>query len=140
MASAAKPLRAIPSKARNTNSKCQSVASAVASPSRQASTSAVAMTGLRPQLSLSAPDTSKPPASPKVVSDNARLLLAEDTAKNSANCGNSGCTQYSRAKVAKPPQNSASVAFVYSRLPRTIKSDVVICPLTPAICPVQADP
>lgn len=68
------------------------------------------MTGLRPQLSANPPDTNKQSASDKVVKDNAKLLLAAETAKCDANSGSNGCTQYSIAKVAKPAQNNANVA------------------------------
>ena len=100
----------MPSSARNTSNRYQSCTHAVASPSPHANSSAACITGLRPQLSLSAPDTSRPPAKPSVLNDNAKLLLADDTAKASASCGNSGCTQYNRAKVANPAQNSADTA------------------------------
>ncbi|CJL11968.1 Uncharacterised protein [Streptococcus pneumoniae] len=68
------------------------------------------MTGLRPQLSASAPEISRQSASDSVVSDSARLLLAAETAKCAASNGSNGWMQYNSAKVAKPAQNSASVA------------------------------
>lgn len=93
MASAGKPLSARPSKTRSTSSSCQDSTSAQAIPSRLARPSAAAITGLRPQLSASAPATSRQSARLRVVKDKARLLLAADTAKRAANSGNNGCTQ-----------------------------------------------
>src|SRR5690606_39834256 len=75
IASAGRPLNARPSSERNASNQVQDSTSTHASPSKLASPSATAITGLRPQLSPSAPAISRQSASESVVSDKARLLL-----------------------------------------------------------------
>ena len=93
MASAGKPLSASPSSARKISRLLHCSTSAQAIPSSAARPSAATITGLRPQLSASAPDTSRHRARLWVVSESARLLLAADTRKCAANNGSRGCTQ-----------------------------------------------
>ncbi|MNF15789.1 hypothetical protein D3C80_2185350 [compost metagenome] len=64
-----------------------------ARPSILARPSAAAISVLRPRLSPRAPASSRHSARLRVVSDNARLLLAADTRKCAASNGSSGCTQ-----------------------------------------------
>ncbi|EJT84896.1 hypothetical protein PPS11_14711 [Pseudomonas putida S11] len=47
-----------------------------------------------------------------VETDSTRLLCAALMANSFDSNGIIGCTQYSRAKVAKPPLNSASTVFI----------------------------
>ncbi|MND55366.1 hypothetical protein D3C80_464510 [compost metagenome] len=81
---------------------------ALARVNRAAAISDTTITGLRPMASDSGPVTSRPRASMAVDTDSARLLWAAVMENALDSTGIIGWMQYSRAKVAKPPENSAS--------------------------------
>ncbi|MNP54468.1 hypothetical protein D3C76_1490240 [compost metagenome] len=83
----------------------------------EAANSAATITGLRPMRSEIGPVINRPMASRPVATDRIRLLCAALMENSLDNSGIIGCTQYSRAKVAKPPQNSASTVRMNSGVP-----------------------
>ncbi len=108
MATAASPLRDRPTSARISSTPCQLGISALAMVHRAAASKAATITGLRPMRSETGPVINNPMASMPVATERIRLLWAALMEKSRDSSGIIGCTQYSRAKVAKPPENSAS--------------------------------
>ena len=74
----------------------------------------------RPSPSDKAPASTMEPARQAVDTDSASALWAGLTAKLWASSGSSGCTQYSKEKVANPARNSATLTRKYSGVPRLI--------------------
>ncbi|MCY1234376.1 hypothetical protein D9M68_432000 [compost metagenome] len=107
MATAASPLRASPTRARISSTPSQVGMAALARVNSAAAISDTTITGLRPRASDSGPVTSRPRASMAVETDSARLLWAAEMEKSLDSTGIIGWMQYNRAKVAKPPENSA---------------------------------
>ncbi|MNP24685.1 hypothetical protein D3C76_1174600 [compost metagenome] len=93
---------------------------ALARVERAAQTRANTITGLRPMRSEIGPVISRPNASMAVETDSTRLLCAALMANSFDSNGIIGCTQYSRAKVAKPPLNRASTVFMKAGVPFSI--------------------
>ena len=108
MATAARPLRDRPTSARVNRMPSQVGISALIMVNSAAQNSAVTITGLRPSRSEMGPVISKPIASMPVATERIRLLCAALIENSWDRTGIIGCTQYSRAKVAKPPENNAS--------------------------------
>lgn len=117
MATAASPLNDRPTSARIASTACQLGSMALARVHRAAANSAATITGLRPTRSEIGPVISKPKASMPVATERIRLLCAALMEYSSDSNGIIGCTQYSRAKVAKPPQNSASTVRMNAGVP-----------------------
>ena len=87
---------------------------------RAAQNNAATITGLRPRVSETGPVISRPRASIAVDTDRIRLLCAALMANSWDSAGIIGCTQYNRAKVAKPPENSASTVRMNIGVPFSI--------------------
>src|SRR6185369_15793143 len=81
---------------------------------------AAPMIGLRPKRSLTTLDTSSDTASAPVEIDSARLACAGVKQNSCPNSGSSGCTQYNKAKVEKPPKKSARLVRLNSGEPAEI--------------------
>ncbi|MNI82687.1 hypothetical protein D3C73_1394250 [compost metagenome] len=90
------------------------------------------ITGLRPMASESGPVNRRPIASMAVEIDSEILLLAGDTPNSWDSTGRIGCTQYSRANVASPAENRASVTRIKEAVPRFINASggEIICSST----------
>src|SRR5471032_3693404 len=101
MATAARPLNDKPISARMINTPSQLGIIALAMVHRAAANNAVTITGLRPTRSEIGPVISRPMASMPVATDRIRLLWAALIEYSWDRSGIIGCTQYSRAKVAK---------------------------------------
>ncbi|MCY1435086.1 hypothetical protein D9M71_511660 [compost metagenome] len=97
---------------------------ALAKVDRAAQTSANTITGLRPMRSEMGPVISRPNASMAVDTDSTRLLCAALMENSLDSRGIIGCTQYSKAKVAKPPLNKASTVFMKAGVPFSIHISV----------------
>ena len=75
---------------------------------------------LREIASDSGPVKNRPNAKANVDADSTRLLLAAFMPKLRDNTGISGCTQYSSAKVANPPDDKAKDVRQNAGVPRAI--------------------
>ncbi len=91
---------------------------------RAAQNNAATITGLRPSRSDIGPVISKPNASIAVDTDRIRLLCAALMANSWDSAGIIGCTQYNKANVAKPPQNSASTVRMNIGVPFSMNASV----------------
>ena len=121
MATAASPLSDRPTRARMASTPCQLGINALAMVHSAAQNRANTITGLRPTRSEIGPVTSSPNASRPVDTDSTRLLWAALMENSWDSSGIIGCTQYSRAKVAKPPQNNASTVRMNAGVPFSIQ-------------------
>src|SRR3990167_8774061 len=108
MATAARPLKDRPTSARINRMPSQLGIRPLAMVASAAQNNAVTITGLRPSLSDIGPVISRPQASIAVATDRIRLLCAALMENSWDSAGIIGCTQYNSAKVANPPENSAS--------------------------------
>ena len=108
MATAASPLNDKPTNARVISTPSQVGISALAMVKRAAENNENTMTDLRPRRSEMGPVISNPIASIAVDTDRIMLLWAALMEKSRDSTGIIGCTQYSSANVAKPPENSAN--------------------------------
>ncbi len=121
MATAASPLSDKPTSARVISTPSQVGISALRRVNAAAENNANTITGLRPKASEMGPVISKPIASIAVATDRIRLLCAALIPYSWDSTGIIGCTQYSKAKVAKPPENSASTVRINNGVPFSIK-------------------
>ncbi len=121
MAMAGMPPSASPSRARNTSSCIWFWASAHSTVSAAASAMAVTISGLRPSRSDSTLDATSENASVAVETDSVRLLCAGVSANWCDSTGISGCTQYNRAKLEKPPKNSARLVRLNAGVPAAMR-------------------
>ena len=93
MATAGKPLSAMPSRARTSRRPCQPGTNAATMVSVAEASSEATITGFLPQASESELATSIEKASSPVVTDSERLLAAAPSPNSCENSGISGCTQ-----------------------------------------------
>ncbi len=120
MPTAARPLSDRPTSARMIRTPCQLGMKAPRRVNSAALNNATTMTGLRPRLSEIGPVISRPMASIPVATERIRLLCAALIPYSFESIGIIGCTQYSRAKVAKPPLNNASTVRMNAGVPFSI--------------------
>src|SRR5688572_23103950 len=121
MATAATPLSDRPISARMMRMPSQLCIKEQTSVQPAARNNATTITDLRPTASETGPVNSRPIAIKPVDNDNDRLLVAGETPKSCDNTGRIGWTQYSRANVARPAENSARVTRINCGVPRLIK-------------------
>ena len=124
MATAASPLSDKPTSARVISTPSQLGIHALSTVNSAALNSAETITGLRPMASEIGPVTNRPIASIPVATDKIRLLCAALIPYSWDSIGIIGCTQYSKANVAKPPENSASTVRINIGVPFSIKTSL----------------
>ncbi|MNC45331.1 hypothetical protein D3C75_942860 [compost metagenome] len=120
MPTAATPLSERPISARISRMPCQLVIKAQIRVQIAASSSATTITDLRPMASDSGPVNIRPIANSPVETDSDRLLSAGEMPKSCDRTGRIGCTQYSKAKVARPAENNAKVTRINCGVPRSM--------------------
>src|SRR4051812_46155664 len=121
MAAAGRPERASPCSVRRTRNDSQLGAKAQARVRAEDAKTAATISGLRPNASDRLLAISVPKASAIDGMDSARLEAAGPIPNSREKAGIIGCTQYSRAKVAKPAQSSAILVRRNSTVPCWMK-------------------